>query len=134
MAYEGRRELNVTFDAAQGARWDDFDTCLGVADAVGTVAEGAAVDCSNRYGLNVTVLRLTGSEEVVAAGFCCNTIINVQSVSSSCIPGNCTSTCDSCTAIPGNSAWAKDADCAPCATGQSWWPCNVNPNPCQCDE
>ena len=72
MAYGGQREYKVMFDAAQGARWDDFDTCLGMDDAVGTVVEGAAADCSNKFGLKVTVLRLTGSDEVVASGSCCN--------------------------------------------------------------
>ena len=81
----GRRTTKVRFDAAQGARWDDFDTCLGKDDAVGTVAEGAAADCSDRFGLKVTVLRLTGSDEVVATGFCCNTNITVKSVSSPCL-------------------------------------------------
>ena len=85
MGYGGTKETKVTFDAGKYARWDDFDTCLGKDDAVGTVAEGAAADCSNRFGLKVKVLRLTGSGEVVATGFCCNTDITVKSVSSSCL-------------------------------------------------
>lgn len=36
-----------------------------------------------------------------------------------------------CVAIPGNSQAATDEECAPCATGQSWWPCTVA-GLCQC--
>ena len=48
-------------------------------------------------------------------------------------PTPCTSACDSCSAVPGNAAWATDDHCAPCATGQPWWPCDFVPNPCKCD-
>jgi len=36
-----------------------------------------------------------------------------------------------CVAVPGNSQAATDEHCAPCATGQSWWPCDVA-GLCQC--
>ena len=48
-------------------------------------------------------------------------------------PTPCTSACSSCSAVPGNAAWATDDHCAPCATGQPWWPCDFVPNPCKCD-
>jgi hypothetical protein len=38
---------------------------------------------------------------------------------------------DACVAILGNPQAATDEHCAPCATGQTWWPCNVA-GLCQC--
>jgi chitinase len=35
----------------------------------------------------------------------------------------------SCVAVPNNAAHVTDAECSPCAKGQSYWPCNV-PNLC----
>ena len=48
-----------------------------------------------------------------------------------------TSNGSSCTAIPQNQlpngSWAtSDDQCATCATGNIWWPCNLNPPLCQC--
>eukprot|EP00656_Telonema_subtile_P035658 TRINITY_DN3961_c0_g1_i6.p1 TRINITY_DN3961_c0_g1~~TRINITY_DN3961_c0_g1_i6.p1 ORF type:complete len:444 (-),score=105.97 TRINITY_DN3961_c0_g1_i6:75-1406(-) len=45
---------------------------------------------------------------------------------------NCGSNCGHCASLPGNCANATDAHCAPCATGQHWWPCNVR-GLCGCD-
>eukprot|EP00656_Telonema_subtile_P038515 TRINITY_DN434_c0_g1_i1.p1 TRINITY_DN434_c0_g1~~TRINITY_DN434_c0_g1_i1.p1 ORF type:complete len:890 (-),score=196.15 TRINITY_DN434_c0_g1_i1:81-2750(-) len=39
--------------------------------------------------------------------------------------------CASCGAIPGNPQSASDAHCRPCASGQPWWPCNID-GLCQC--
>merc|ERR1719220_1517313 len=44
----------------------------------------------------------------------------------------CTSSCaDGCFAIPYAHQIVTDEHCAPCATGQSWWPCNIE-NLCSC--
>merc|ERR1712054_350588 len=40
--------------------------------------------------------------------------------------GKCTSSCSSCKYNTSHSQSADDAACAPCANGQSWWPCNVD--------
>ena len=37
-----------------------------------------------------------------------------------------------CDKVPGNNQGCTDALCAPCATGQTWWPCNVEPACCKC--
>jgi hypothetical protein len=33
---------------------------------------------------------------------------------------------EGCHAIPGNNQGATDANCDPCGSGQTWWPCNVS--------
>jgi len=45
--------------------------------------------------------------------------------------GSCSGSCSSCVAVPGNDQAAIDSHCAPCANGQTWWPCNLE-NVCQC--
>jgi len=45
---------------------------------------------------------------------------------------SCDSNCDDCGAVLGNQQQATDAHCAPCATGQTWWPCNQQ-GLCQCN-
>lgn len=40
--------------------------------------------------------------------------------------GPCSSSCSSCKYNAGHNQSATDANCAPCATGQTWWPCNVD--------
>jgi hypothetical protein len=40
--------------------------------------------------------------------------------------GKCTSSCSSCKYNTSHSQSADDAACAPCANGQSFWPCNVD--------
>merc|ERR1711976_45957 len=40
--------------------------------------------------------------------------------------GKCTSSCSSCKYNTSHTQSADDAACAPCANGQSWWPCNVD--------
>jgi len=44
----------------------------------------------------------------------------------------CTAFCGDCKARPGAHQAVTDAQCAPCANGQSWWPCDVNPYLCVC--
>merc|ERR1719213_1269034 len=42
-------------------------------------------------------------------------------------PGSeCGGGCSQCAAVPGNSQAATDEACAPCASGQTWWPCNLD--------
>jgi hypothetical protein len=43
----------------------------------------------------------------------------------------CSSSCSDCRHNTNHTQSANDAACAPCATGQSWWPCNVE-NLCYC--
>jgi len=43
----------------------------------------------------------------------------------------CGGGCNKCIAIPGNADNTNDEQCAPCATGQTWHPCN-EPGLCQC--
>lgn len=38
----------------------------------------------------------------------------------------------SCTAVPGNSHGCTNGNCAQCADGYEWWPCNVMPACCDC--
>eukprot|EP00658_Telonema_sp_P-2_P012330 TRINITY_DN1469_c0_g2_i1.p1 TRINITY_DN1469_c0_g2~~TRINITY_DN1469_c0_g2_i1.p1 ORF type:complete len:898 (+),score=114.66 TRINITY_DN1469_c0_g2_i1:98-2791(+) len=46
--------------------------------------------------------------------------------------GSCAaSTCNSCVSIANNPQSANDDHCAPCASGQPWWPCNVE-GLCEC--
>merc|ERR1712072_1555454 len=43
----------------------------------------------------------------------------------------CSSSCSDCRYNSSHTQNADDAACAPCANGQSWWPCNVD-NLCYC--
>merc|ERR1711881_274555 len=45
--------------------------------------------------------------------------------------GSCSGACSSCVAVQGNDQAANDDHCAPCANGQTWWPCDLA-NVCQC--
>merc|ERR1712072_514247 len=45
--------------------------------------------------------------------------------------GECNSSCSDCRYNANHTQNADDAACAPCANGQSWWPCNVE-NLCYC--
>jgi len=54
------------------------------------------------------------------------------SPSSSAAP--CTSSCGACKARVGAHQAVTDGQCAPCANGQSWWPCDVSPYLCVCDD
>jgi hypothetical protein len=64
----------VTYTGPSGITWDNFDTCVGTADAAGTPAESRAVQCSEENKL-VRVLRRTdtaGNNEIMGAGYCCD--------------------------------------------------------------
>jgi len=74
----------VAYSGPCGMTVDDFDTCVDVAAATGTLAEGKAALCQKEFGLGIRVLRRSDTNEIIGYASCCNTYNTVTSHSTAC--------------------------------------------------
>jgi len=66
-------------------------------------------------------------------GFVCLVATKVNAGNLRKLLANPCGDCSSCVAVSNPSQGGiSDAVCAPCAAGQTWWPCNVAPAQCEC--
>jgi len=94
---------------------------------------GAASDYANDCGISGQGCSGSGGEVVdgSGAGGAAGPVVSPTPAPAGSSPTPSAPSGNACVAVPGNSQAATDEHCAPCATGQSWWPCTVA-GLCQC--
>jgi len=93
--------------------------------APSTASSTAAPSTSAMSTTSVPVTSAASSTPAPSTSAPSATPTPAPSTSGAALGSECNDGCSQCDAVPGNSQAATDDACAPCASGQAWWPCNL---------
>jgi GH18 family chitinase len=90
-----------------------------------TTSSTAAPSTSAMSTTSMPVTSAASSTPASSTSASSTSLTPAPSTSGAAPSSECNGGCSQCDAVPGNNQAATDDACAPCASGQTWWPCNL---------